>query len=234
MKRILLSLLFIAPISFAGPFDILIRQQNIAGTAIFERVVPLPNISVPGQGYNSVLGIDQYTNLPMMYAFGPTLGVTNGVMDANLNWDFISGKPALATVATSGDYNDLINKPSGTVRSQSAATRTLNTVFQVSSTRDAFVQYAVQCTVTASIGEGQDGDVFLDIASDSGFTENVQSVDVAPCSQTYTLAIALQGVQKGPANVRGYIPAGYYARIRTVNNTGSPAFAYRLGQEVLQ
>lgn len=430
MKRILLSLLFIAPISFAGPFDLLIRQQNIAGTAIFERVVPLPNISVPGQGYNSVLGIDQYTNLPMMYAFGPTLGVTNGVMDANLNWEFISSKPNFSPVATSGDYNDLINKPSvsqvnadwlsvsgpseilnrpalslvatsgayadlsglpaipaaqvnsdwnalsgpgevlnkptslagygiadaypltgnpsgfltaitsgqvtgalgftpysasnpssfitqsgartaitltttgtsgaatynsstgvlnvpnyapgtgtvtsisagtglsggtittsgtislpntgmagsysgvttdaqgrvtaGTVRSQSAATRTLNTVFQVSSTRDAVVQYAVQCTVTASIGGGQDGDVFLDIASDSGFTANVQSIDVAPCSQTYTLAIALQGVQKGPANVRGYVPAGYYARIRTVNNTGTPAFAYRLGQEVLQ
>lgn len=150
-----------------------------------------------------------------------------------------SGTISMPSVGTAGSYANVTTDTQGRVtagtnRSQAAATRSLNTIFQISATRDAQVQYAVQCTVTASIGGGQDGDVFLDIASDSAFTTNVQSVDVAPCSQTYTLAVAIQGVQKGPANVRGYVPAGYYARIRTVNNTGTPAFAYRLGQEVLQ
>lgn len=341
MNRILFLLFLFSPLSFAGPFDLLIRQQNIAGTAIFERVVPLPNISVPGNGYNSVLGIDQYTNLPMMYAFGPTLGVTNGVMDANLAWDFISGKPSFSVVATSGDYNDLINKPSGApvnsdwsavsgpseilnkpstlagygitdaypltgnpsnfltgitsgqvtgalgftpysasnpssfvsqsgartsvsltttgtsgaatynsstgvlnvpnytppavpARSQSSATRALNTAFQVSATRDAQVNYSIQCTITASIAGGQGCDVVLEIATDAAFTAGVQTVGIIGTGQTYTLAVAIQGVQPQTAQVTGYVPAGYYARLRTVNVSGSPTYAYRAGQEVLQ
>lgn len=150
-----------------------------------------------------------------------------------------SGTVSMPSVGTAGSYSGVTTDAqgrvsAGTVRSQSAATRALNTGFQISTTRDAQVQYAVQMTITASITGGQDGDVFLDIASDSGFTTNLQSLDVSPCSQTYTLAIALQGVQKCAGTVRGYVPAGYYARIRTVSNTGSPAFSYRLGQEVLQ
>jgi len=150
-----------------------------------------------------------------------------------------SGTISLPNTGTAGTYNTVVTDAQGRVtggtgRSQSQATRALNTVFQVSATRDATVQYAVQCTVTSSIGSGQDGDVFLDIAADAAFTTSVQSVDVSPCSQVVTLAIALQSVQKGTVSVRGFVPAGYYARIRTVNNTGSPVFLYRLGQEVLQ
>ncbi|SDA11224.1 hypothetical protein SAMN03159476_00404 [Pseudomonas sp. NFPP05] len=426
MKKILLILALLPSVVFGAAFDMFISQRNIANTATLTRTMPLPEL-----GVTSLLGINPYTNEPIMWKLGSSMSTLTGELQCGPNWVNVVDKPIFAAVATSGDYNDLLNKPvpsaqvnsdwdatsgveqilnkpslsavatsgsyadlsgapsipaaqinsdwaaasgvgeilnkpttlagygitdaypltgnpssfltgitsgqvigalgftpysasnpssfitqsgarsaisltttgtsgaatynsatgvlnvpnyapgtgtvtsvsagsglsggtittsgtismpntgtagsysgvttdaqgrvtAGTVRSQSAATRALNTVFQVSSTRDAVVQYAVQCTVTASIGGGQDGDVFLDIASDSGFTANVQSVDVAPCSQTYTLAIALQGVQKGPANVRGYVPAGYYARIRTVNNTGTPAFAYRLGQEVLQ
>lgn len=150
-----------------------------------------------------------------------------------------TGTISLPSVGSAGSYNTVTTDAqgrvsSGTMRTQAAATRALNSAFQVSTTRDAVVQYSVQTTITASIAGGQDADVFLDIASDSGFTANVQSLDVAPCSQTYTLAVAIQGVQKCAAQVRGFVPAGYYARIRTVSNTGSPVFAYRLGQEVLQ
>lgn len=115
---------------------------------------------------------------------------------------------------------------------QAATTRALNTAFQISTTRGALVSYSVQMTVTASIASGQDGDLFLEIASDSGFTTNVQVVAVAPCSQVYTLAVALQGIQKCPLNVSGFVPAAYYTRLRTANNTGTPAYLYRAGQEV--
>lgn len=117
--------------------------------------------------------------------------------------------------------------------SQSAATRALNSAFQISSTRNSIVYYSVQITVTASIASGQDGELVLEIASNSGFTTNVQTIMVAPCSQTYTLAIALQGVQKCPLSVSGFVPAGYYTRLRTVNNVGTPVFTYRAGQEIL-
>lgn len=146
----------------------------------------------------------------------------------------LSGKPSLAAVATSGSYTDLSNKPSiPAAASQSAASRSLNTAFQVSSTRGAFVSYSVQLTVTASIAGGQNGDVILEIASDSGFTTNVQTVAIAGLGQTYTLAVAIQGVQPQTGCVAGFVPAGYYARLRTVNNTGTPTYSVRAGQETL-
>lgn len=147
---------------------------------------------------------------------------------------------SLTTTGTSGasTYNNstgVLNVPVYTPASpvQSSATRTLNTAFQISTTRNSLVMYSVQITVSASITGGQNGDVVLEIASDSGFTTNVQTVAVSGLGQTYTLAIALAGVQPQTTVVSGFVPVGYYARLRTVNNTGTPGFAYRFGQEVL-
>lgn len=149
-----------------------------------------------------------------------------------------TGTISMPNVGTAGTYSGVTTDAqgrvsAGTTRSQSGVSRSLNSGYQISTTRDALVSYSVQMTVTASIASGQDGDLFLEIASDSGFTTNLQTVAVAPCSQVYTLAVALQGVQKCPLNVSGYVPASYYARLRTANNTGSPAYLYRFGQEVL-
>lgn len=151
---------------------------------------------------------------------------------------------SLTTTGTSGaaTYNSstgVLNVPNYTppavpARSQSAATRALNTAFQVSTTRDALVNYSVQCTITASIASGQSCDVVLEIATDAAFTANVQTVGIIGTGQTYTLAVAIQGVQPQTAQVTGYVPAGYYARLRTVNVSGSPTYAYRAGQEILQ
>lgn len=117
--------------------------------------------------------------------------------------------------------------------SQAQATRSLNSAFQVSATRGAWVSYSVQLTVTASIAGGQNGDAILEIASNAGFTNNVQTLAIAGLGQVYTLAITLQGVQPQTGVLAGYVPPGYYARLRTVNNTGTPAFSYRVGQETL-
>lgn len=150
-----------------------------------------------------------------------------------------SGTISLPNIGSASTYANVTTDAqgrvaSGTVRSQAAAARALNTAFQVSATRDALVNYSVQITVTASIAGGQSGDVLLEMASDSGFTTNVQTLSIAGLGQTYSLAVAIQGVQPQTAAVSGYIPAGYYARLRTVNNTGTPTYALRAGQEVLQ
>lgn len=150
-----------------------------------------------------------------------------------------SGTISMPNVGNPGTYSGVSTDSQGRVtggstRVQSAATRALNTVFQVSATRDALVNYSVQCTITASIAGGQSCDVVLEIATDAAFTANVQTVGIIGTGQTYTLAIAIQGVQPQTAQVTGYVPAGYYARLRTVNVSGSPAYAYRAGQEILQ
>lgn len=150
-----------------------------------------------------------------------------------------TGTISMPSTGTAGSYANVTTDAQGRVtagtnRSQSAATRSLNTAFQVSATRDAWVSYSVQITVTASIAGGQNGDVVLEIASDSGFTANVQTLAISGLGQTYTLAIALQGIQPQTGTITGYVPAGYYTRLRTVNVTGTPSFSYRAGQEVLQ
>lgn len=119
------------------------------------------------------------------------------------------------------------------VTSQASATRSLNSAFQISSTRAALVFYSVRITTTVSIGSNQDGDVILEIASDSGFTTNVQTVAIGENGQTISVALALNSVQAQTMVLSGYIPIGYYVRIRTVNNTGTPVYLYRSGQEAL-
>lgn len=150
-----------------------------------------------------------------------------------------TGTISLPNTGTAGSYANVTTDAQGRVtagtnRSQSSVTRPLNTAFQPNTTRDVDARYSVQCQVTASITGGQNCDVFLDIATDQAFTQNVQQVGVVGQGQVYTLAVAIQGVQPQTQQVIGYIPAGYWARIRTVQNLGAPTFTYRLGQEILQ
>jgi len=142
-----------------------------------------------------------------------------------------TGSGAATYNSSTGVLN--VPTPAGAVTpSQASATRSLNTIYQVSSTRPALAFYSVQCTITATISGGQNCDVIFEIASDSGFTANVQTVSICGDGQTYTLAVALQGVQPTTKMCGGWIPAGYYARLRTVQNTGAPTFSYRAGQEI--
>jgi hypothetical protein len=234
-----------------------------SGCALAGGVVTCSGTAQVNSDWNSVSGVSQILNKPTnISAFtndvGYLTGITGGQVTAALGFTpgtgtvtsitagtglsggviTTSGTISMPNTGTAGTYSAVTTDTQGRVtagtnRSQSAQTRTLNSGFQISSTRDALAFYSVQMTVTASIGGGQDGDVFLDIASDSGFTTNLQTLSVGPCSQTYTLAIALQGVQKCSLTVSGYVPAAYYTRLRTVNNTGTPAYQYRAGQEVL-
>lgn len=204
---------------------------------------PAVSVFTNDSGYITSSALSPYATTAALTAGLATKGsgtVTSITAGTGLSGGVITttGTISMPNTGTAGTYSSVTTDTqgrvtAGTARSQSAQTRTLNSGFQISSTRDALAIYSVQGTVTASIGGGQDGDVILEVASDSGFTVNLQTLSVAPCSQTYTLAIALQGVQKCSMNVSGYIPAAYYSRIRTVNNTGTPAYLYRAGQEVL-
>lgn len=171
----------------------------------------------------------------------PTYGTVNSITaGAGLSGGTITGSGTISmpNTGTAGTYSNVTTDAQGRVTSgtsitQSSASRSLNSAFQISASRSSLVTYSVQITVTASIAGGQNGDVILEIASDIGFTSNVQTVSIAGLGQTYSLAVALQGVQPQTSVVSGVVPAGYYARLRTVNNTGTPSFSYRAGQEVL-
>jgi hypothetical protein len=118
-------------------------------------------------------------------------------------------------------------------RSFSAVSRTLNTAFQISTTRDAFATYCVDIAASISLTAGQTGTVFLDYADDIGFTTNLITIGRTSNGNTGSLTVGLNLTQTATASVSGLIPAGKFVRIRTVNTTGSPTFTAREGQEVL-
>lgn len=118
-------------------------------------------------------------------------------------------------------------------RTQSAAARTLNTIFQVSATRNCQVSYSVDISCTSTLLGGGSGTVILEMATNSGFTTGVQTLAQFTNSNAVALAIAITVTQINTACLTGYIPAGNYVRLRTVNNTGTPIYTYQIGQEIL-
>lgn len=117
--------------------------------------------------------------------------------------------------------------------SRSLVTGTGAVGFQVSSTRDAAVNYNVSSSTTATIGGASSITVVLEIAATNSATAGdwVEISRVAN-GQTITLAIVLQSVQTAAGNLGGIIPAGYYAKLRTITS-GTASGTYNSGQEVL-
>ena len=109
------------------------------------------------------------------------------------------------------------------------STRTLNTAFQVSSTRDSQVVYSVDITVQAILIGGTSGRVYLEYANEVGFTTGVTVVASSGNSTGGVLSIT----NLGTANLAGIIPAGKFVRLRTANVTGTPTYAFQSAQEVL-
>lgn len=125
------------------------------------------------------------------------------------------------------------NASNSSARSQSSVSRSLNSAFQVSATRDSLVRYSVDISCTSTLISGQSGTVILEMATNSGFTTGVQTLSQFTNSNSVALAIAITVIQINTACVTGYVPAGNYVRLRTVNNTGTPTYTYQVGQEVL-
>lgn len=157
----------------------------------------------------------------------------------------------LHPVAKSGNYSDLLNKPSLTTGPQGAApTKTFNNApsrsvsttnntangFQVSASQDAHVQYPVTIATTASIGGNGSGTMVLEICATNSATGSAWStIDTFTNAQTVTLAIALNLVQTSTSSLRGFVPAGYFARVRSISATGTVTYSTTItqGQEVL-
>lgn len=115
----------------------------------------------------------------------------------------------------------------------SAPGRSLNTVFQPSTTRDTLVSYSVDIAASLSLSGGTTGTVYLRYADNVGFSTNVVEVCRTVNGNTGTLTIGLNITQNATGTLSGMIPAGKYVQIVTENTTGTPTFNYRSGQEVL-
>lgn len=154
----------------------------------------------------------------------------------------VAGKFTTPTGTTSqyvrGD-GSLATLPVAAAWSQSAATHSIvtgtgATGFQVSSTRNSLVNYSTTIVTTASIGGNQTGVVVLEIAPTNSATPS-DWVEVSRYTngQALTLAITLQSVQTMSGQLSAFVPAGWYAKLRSINTSGTPSYSYNSGQETL-
>lgn len=131
---------------------------------------------------------------------------------------------------TAGTARSFNNAPSHSIVTTAAAANG----FQVSAAQDALVNYSVNLSSTSTIGGASSAYAVLEICSTNSSTAaNWTEIARVSNGQTITLAVALQSIQTTTAAVSGEVPAGYYARIRSVL-TGTSSAAFQSGQEVLQ
>lgn len=172
-----------------------------------------------------------YDEQPVTFAISSPQ--TNGSMKIAAYAAIISAATSFGYSVSSADIVGLEWLGSANSFAFANPSRTLNNAFQISTTRDANVTYAVDIACAISLTTGEQGTVFLEYADDSGFTTNVVEVCRSVNGNTGTLSIGLALTQNATGCVSGMIPAGKYARLRTQNNTGTPTFTFRRAQEVL-
>lgn len=225
MKRFNAALLCLLALpAGSAPYELQVIQRDASNAFNWSRsIAPLSPVPTT----HAVLMYDGVTTLPVMGALG-----------SGLAWNGATLSVSLPNTGSAGTYSGVTTDAqgrvtAGTARSFSYTTRALNTCFQASATRDASVSYAVDIAATLSLSGGQQGTVFLELFSDSGCTTGTQEVTRATNGNTGTLSIGLSTVQTGTARLQGVVPAGMYLRLRTSNDTGTPTFTARPGQEVL-
>src|SRR6478736_10532173 len=247
MKRSILALITfgMAMLAYAGPDSMVVLKRNSDDTGTQQLLVGPP--STPG-----FLTFDPTS--PTFTTLGDGLAWSGGILSAtapaqvNADWNASSGfaqilnKPSIPASQVNSDVTavsgmaQILNKPTiPTIptRSFSYTTRSLNTCFQVSSSRDAFVSYSVDIATSLSLTTGQQGTVYMRIYTNSGCTTGTQEVTRFVNGQTGTLTIGLALTQNVTATLNGMIPAGMWVQLVTENNTGTPTFTARPGQEVL-
>lgn len=160
----------------------------------------------------------------------------NSLVKADWNASFglaqILNKPSLATVATSGSYNDLSNKPSIPSTTRTTSTQSMSLVgtgatgTQISSTKDSQVKFTVSTSATATIAGAATSTVTLKKCATNSATEgDWTTCGVSETTQSYSLAIALQGVTGGKGQLVTDLPAGWYVKlVNTGSGTHSESF----------
>lgn len=135
----------------------------------------------------------------------------------------------IATVQSDGTLSMQNFSPN----SQSSSSRSLNTIFQISTSRWSCATYSVDVSCTSTLLGGQTGTVFLEISPSSTFASGVQEVGRFVNGNSVALAIAITVTQVNTGCISVWIPANYYVRLRTDNTVGTPTFTFRSAQEVL-
>ncbi len=159
----------------------------------------------------------------------------------NSDWNSGSGlsqvlnKPTIPAAQVNSDWNagsglaQILNKPTVPSVVRTTSTQSLSLVgtgatgTQISSTKDATIRLTVQTSATATIAGAATSTITLKKCATNDAAEgNWTTVSVSETSQSYSLAVALQGVTGGKAQLVTDLPAGWFVKLV---NTGSGTHA---------
>lgn len=191
---------------------------------------------VSGTAPSQTITVDTVAMMYTSKANTAITGINNSIgqkVSQSTTLNYIAGQGI--TMSPSGAQNLSTNRTwtiSLAARTMSAAVRSLvtstaSTGFQISSTLDYNVNYSVFAQVTSVLVGTNTADVYLEISPNNS----------APWTTISRSGISVSGVASTSGNtqtVGGFIPAGYYVRIRTAAtgvNAGSAVFTYQNGQE---
>lgn len=127
---------------------------------------------------------------------------------------------------------DSMSPISTSTPSVSYSNRSLNSCFQVSTSKDAFVAYSVDVDTAISLGGGANGQVALRTYSDSGCTTDGHTIQQGKAGLTGTVVIGLAVNNPSSVSLGGVITRGRYAKLETTNLTGTPTYTVQATQEV--
>lgn len=138
-----------------------------------------------------------------------------------------SGK-YLTTNGTSVSWQTL---PSSTFTIGGAASRSLNSNFTISSTKQSFVSYSVTCSVTNPLIVGTStANAFLEYSTNGGSSWVTVAQQSNSSGVGVTVTVQLTNAQTGVLS--GYIPANALVRLRSTT-TGTGTVTYVTGQETI-
>lgn len=186
------------------------------------------------------------SNVVSMLSASDNAGIRTAIGAGTSSFDgayaSLTGKPTISTIGGSGNYYDASTKPADKSYSNKSSYTFVTTAAaangdRLSTFRHTHVSYNVKVSSAVQIGvvANVSGYIALEIASTNSTTAgDWVEISRVGTGQNVGLAIALSSTQTVTGALTGLVPAGYYRRIRTVNENGTPTYTYLSGQEVLE
>lgn len=212
---------------FNNPLGTGLQYLNGLGVPTIFPTIPAAQIQ---SDWNAVSGVNQILNKPAIinYSAGPGIQLSSGV--------FSNTSPDQTVVLTGGNRTLITGTyPNFTISFieptiNIIASKTLNSNYTISATKQANVSYSLTCSVTNPLLAGSStANIFLEYSTNGGSTWLLPSQNGNLSSVALAVAVAITNSQT--VTVAGSIPAGALVRLRTTT-TGTASVTYVTGTEI--